>query len=498
MIFILSVGEAHAQNKSGNVLIFGSGAQIATYTDTSKPVLRQLFSNSWNYDFLTATSNICDSSTGNLLILCNGARLWDTLGNIIENGDTLMPIKHYKKNSFPIGQTTQCSLILPKGSNGEYYVFITTVSDSLFDVISAPNAIKTPADILQYNVVDMNANGGMGKVIKKNIPLITNTELSWVGMMACRHANGYDWWLLKQTFDSNKVFTYLVTKDTIELKMIQHFNAPTFGYGDGYGQSCFSHDGKKYAFSGGGGFGNINQLYVADFDRCSGELRNLKVSYVPIDSTGSSYHDSIGTKDSVTRGLFFSPNDSFLYVCKSFNIYQYEHNNTDSATAWYLVHRQDTAGEYTLFGQMQRGIDGRIYVGKFSGAKKVNHVIDKPNIKGIGCSFCQFCLDFSAFNGPSTSPSNMPDFNLGVDSSGCVPLNNYELQITNYELEVYPNPSTNKFYIKCKNPNSKKDLFNFVGQLILSTKENEFDVRHLPKGVYYLRVGNLSKKVIVE
>jgi len=344
---------------------------------------------------------------------------------------------------------------------------------------------------MMYNVVDMNANGGLGKVIKKNIPLITNTEISTVGMMACRHANGYDWWLLKQGFDSNKVFTYLVTKDTVELKMIQHFNAPTFGYGDGYGQSCFSHDGKKYAFSGGGFQGNINKLFVADFDRCSGELRNLKVSYVPIDSTGSSYHDSIGTKDSVTRGLCFSPNDSFLYVCKSFNIYQYEHKNIDSATAWYLVHRQDTAGEYTLFGQMQRGIDGRIYVGKFSGAKKVNHVIEKPNIKGVGCSFCQFCLDFSAFNGASTSPSNMPDFNLGVDSSGCIPLSttNYYFPPKNEnKIVVYPNPANDNLIIDFpQNGNADLIIYNAIGMVVLQKeikKNTKIELPTLSNGIY--------------
>jgi len=43
-----------------------------------------------------------------------------------------------------------------------------------------------------------------------------------------------------------------------------------------------------------------------------------------------------------------------------------------------------------------------------------------------------------------------------------------------------------------------KQLYNSVGQLIISTKENEIDVRNLSRGIYYLKVGNITKKVIVE
>jgi hypothetical protein len=43
-----------------------------------------------------------------------------------------------------------------------------------------------------------------------------------------------------------------------------------------------------------------------------------------------------------------------------------------------------------------------------------------------------------------------------------------------------------------------KELYNSVGQLILSTKENEIDVSRLCSGIYYLKVGNVSRKVLVE
>jgi hypothetical protein len=93
----------------------------------------------------------------------------------------------------------------------------------------------------------------------------------------------------------------------------------------------------------------------------------------------------------------------------------------------------------------------------------------------------------------------MPDFNLGALPYSCPPLSllNPPKEDLN-ALEVFPNPSSTKIVVRCQMSDVKKGLYNSVGQLVLSTKENEIDVRNLSKGVYYLRVGNLSKKVIVE
>ncbi len=142
-----------AQNKSGYTSIFGGGGVFAKFSgDTSRPITGQLYSNNIEYATTNAVSNICDSATGKLLFVCNGARIWDTLGNIIENGDSLIPPKLYTQNTPPVGLTTQCSLILPKGSNGQYYVFIVGVSDSTYNNVWSGN-VKTPADLLLYNVV---------------------------------------------------------------------------------------------------------------------------------------------------------------------------------------------------------------------------------------------------------------------------------------------------------------------------------------------------------
>ncbi|MBK6819249.1 MAG: T9SS type A sorting domain-containing protein [Bacteroidetes bacterium] len=79
----------------------------------------------------------------------------------------------------------------------------------------------------------------------------------------------------------------------------------------------------------------------------------------------------------------------------------------------------------------------------------------------------------------------------------CWALVNDELLMLNEELVVYPNPSSAIFYIKNAD-GKKKELYSVLGELLFSTKADEMDVRNITKGMYYLRVENQIKKIIVE
>jgi hypothetical protein len=501
LIILLFNVKGNSQNKSGYTRIFWGGAMYAKFDgSTNRPVTGQLITSITcplcPYIYTNASSNICDSATSNLLFMCNSMRLFDTLGNIIDNGDSLQPSKIYAANNPPASVNTQGSLILPKGSNGLYYVFTPTVTDSTYTKFIT-STIKFPYDLLQYHLVDMKANNGAGKVIQKNIPLIENNEINRSGMMAVRHANGNDWWLLKQGFDTNKVYTFLVTKDTVLLDTIQYFAEPSFGLQCGVGQNCFSTDGSKYAVAMGGDGRN---LFLADFDRCYGILSNPKSIKIPLDSTTHPYYQSQGILDSILLGVCFSPNDSFIYITRAYNIYQYEVKNTDSATAWYRVkHGEDTTlQQFAYYGQLYKGIDNRIYIGKYGGTGTQNSVIDYPDLKGSACGFCRKCLRYDTGIDYSISLSNMPDFNLGALPYSCPPLSllNPPKEDLN-ALEVYPNPSSTIFYIKNKK-GKKKELYNSVGEMILSTIKDEINVSRLSSGMYYIKCEGVSKKVVVE
>ena len=68
-------------------------------------------------------------------------------------------------------------------------------------------------------------------------------------------------------------------------------------------------------------------------------------------------------------------------------------------------------------------------------------------------------------------------------------------------IAVYPNPTTDFVHVVTCNGASVQ-MFNAVGQLVLSTEETDINVSELPKGVYFVRVdlnGNIAtQRLIIE
>ncbi|MBL0074056.1 MAG: hypothetical protein IPP34_20565 [Bacteroidetes bacterium] len=52
------------------------------------------------------------------------------------------------------------------------------------------------------SIVDLDLNGGLGSVILKNYPIISDT-LNCGKITATRHANGRDWWVVCHRVNTN-------------------------------------------------------------------------------------------------------------------------------------------------------------------------------------------------------------------------------------------------------------------------------------------------------
>lgn len=63
-------------------------------------------------------------------------------------------------------------------------------------------------------------------------------------------------------------------------------------------------------------------------------------------------------------------------------------------------------------------------------------------------------------------------------------------------LAVYPNPAHDIVTIVVPNA-STVQIFNAVGQLVLTTEETVINVSGLPQGVYFVRVDNITKPLII-
>jgi hypothetical protein len=344
-------------------------------------------------------------------------------------------------------------------------------------------------DLLLYNIIDMNANGGAGQVVQRMIPLMQNARLRKTQMMACRHGNGIDWWLLKNEGDSANVHTFLFTQDSVYDKGVQVFNEPVWGSWDIRGQSTFNSDGSMFATTSHGS--STGKIFISDFDRCHGLLSEPYVFQMP---WGSQYIPSDTTiKERLSVGLAFSPNNKFLYVISMSNIYQYD--LTDST--WFHVAGLDT--NYTYFANYDPAYlapDNKIYIGNFHGTSKQMSRIDNPDVKGAACNFCPRCLrlDSLGLYGYAFTPPCMPNYGLGA--MACWPLDTPDID-ENTELVVYPNPTNNSINIKNRK-GKQKELYNSVGQLLMVTTKDEINVSHFADGLYYLLCESEARKIIIE
>jgi hypothetical protein len=482
LLFVIAFNLCNAQSKLGNEWVSGFGNVKVKFTNNG---INTKAATALSTYFIEGNSAICDTN-GDLILYSDGFNVFNNTNLIIENGDSLVPLDYFNQQVGWSGYS-QSSIFLPIDSD-KYYFITPAMGDIRFGDCNSGGSCYF--DLLLYNVIDMKANGGAGKVTQRMIPLLQNAQLRKTQMMACRHANGKDWWLLKNEDDNANVHIFLFTQDSIYDRGVQVFNSPVWGIWDLEGQSVFNQTGNQFATTSQGDTARL-QIFLADFDRCYGKLTNPMVIQAPLVSG----HDPFDTNavDPNIRGVAFSPNGQFLYASLRTNIFQYDmQDNT-----WYHVAGLDTTYQkFSGYGSSYLGPDNKIYIGN-SGTGKQMSVIDNPDVKGVGCNFCKKCLRVDSLGASAYlgTPPCMPNYSLGAKL--CYPEGIDDVVKDDIELLVYPNPSTSKLHISTKSK-ANRLLYNSVGELIISTRKNEIDISNLPRGVYFLKVGNMVKKVIVE
>jgi hypothetical protein len=471
----------NAQNKRSNNWVTGySGNRVHFENGITTSVGLSPFK------YFTGGNSSISDTNGNLLFYSNGFDIFNSNGQFMDNGDTIVPTAYYIAKSGS-SFNSQTSIILPIQYE-RYYLITSSFSDNQhIDCITNNNCYH---DLLLYNVIDMNANGGAGKVVKRMVPAISNASFRKTQMMACRHGNGKDWWLLKNEGDNGNVHTFLFTQDSVYDKGVQVFAQPNWGPWDIQGQSTFNSDGSMFATTSHGS--STGYVFLADFDRCHGLLSNPSVIQMPLGSQQNPNDTTLWDRLSV--GLAFSPNNQFLYVISYTNVYQYDlQDNT-----WFHVAGLDTLPNAAQgYKTAYLGPDNKIYIGNSHGLSKQMSRIDNPDIKGAGCNFCPRCLrlDSLGANAYVGTPPCMPNYGLGAKT--CWPLAAEDVLIGNDHLSVYPNPTNSILNFKNKTGKSKY-LYNTLGQLIRTTQSNEMDIRGVHPGVYYVQCDGETRKVIVE
>jgi hypothetical protein len=462
-----------AQNKYDNKWISGGYPVLIDFSNNM--VVSSKYDSSNLIIYAEASSSICDTSGSEIIIGTTGGDIYNKLGTVIQDGDTISPKLIYN-HYFGFPAFFQGSLILPS-LNNKYYVFTYSVSDTNFQTWQ--NGGSFFIDNLFYNLIDMNANNGLGKVTKKMRVAAHIDSMSQSRMTAVKHANGRDWWVVKNKFKQQQMITVLAQPDTVLGPYIQSFpNILDTGWQTIPGQAQFSKSGNLFM-----NLSPFGPIAIYNFDRCSGQFTFLKQLYLPRDTAYDFY----------PRGACFSPNDSLLYICSYYDIFQYNIYETDSSLALVHIAGPDALANYFQgFSQIIAAPNGTLWLDNWGKVQNKFSIINNPNNVGLACNYAG--RSFAVPNINAGCLPNVVNYNLGaLIGSACdtlLPEGINSVTTIAKNLKIYPNPANSVLNIESKFvKNESIKIYNSFGQLVHSqtatTNEiQKINIEHLPQGLY--------------
>ncbi|MBK8845331.1 MAG: PKD domain-containing protein [Bacteroidetes bacterium] len=344
LLFVLfSLNQLSGQNQAsqwyfGNyaALDFMSGAPVSIGTSAMA--------------MLEGVSSIADAS-GNLLFYTNGSTVWNANNTIMPNGTGLSG----NNNS------AQAALIIPYPGNTAAYIIVTTPTNGL--------------GTMDYSIIDMTLNGGLGDVVIKNTPIVNNSTEK---VTAVAHSNGTDIWIIGHTFNTADFYAYLVTSAGVSnTPVISTSGSVIQGVLGFAGYMKASHCGQKVAYASTLG---MDLVELFDFDNSTGIISNA----ITFPNVSQAY------------GLEFSGDDSKLYATleNPMEIFQWDLNAGSAAAI--IASQVTLPGNvgFEAYAALQLGTDSNIYLAnRFSNQMGV---INEPNQAGAACNFIDnaFTLSF--------------------------------------------------------------------------------------------------------
>lgn len=296
-------------------------------------------------DGVLSTTEGCatiSDKNGNLLFYTDGKTIWNKKHQVMATG-----LDGHDS-------ATQSGVIVPKpGSKDIFYVFTVHTID--------------PPKGLKYTIVDMNANGGLGDVKEKNIPILSPTDEK---VTAVRHKNNKDIWIITHKWNTDEYYSYLLTEEGLHTNpVISKIGLLHTGSSDvSIGYLKASPKGNKLAAA----VKSLAKYELFDFDNSTGKLSN----FIELEAA---------KRDALAYGIEFSSDGSKLYCSAGYvnEIYQFD---LKEKTPEEIKKSRLVVGKTEGWtGALQLGSDGMIYVSPYA----VKHLgcIKNPNKKGVDCGF---------------------------------------------------------------------------------------------------------------
>jgi len=481
LLMLLICNFCNAQKYDYN-WVFGDSVGI-DFSNLNSPTV---FSTNFDGTGVENYSSISDAN-GNLMFYISGfngswaySYVYNKLGQLMEGGDSIPSHR----------SLTQGSLIIPFINDSSKYYLIYLVNTILCDI---PHG-------LYYAVIDMSKNGGVGKVISKNNLIYEDEDLS-EKLIATKHGNGRDWWILTHYKNTSDFIETFLSPAGFSLPSSQSIGLSYSGIG--YGQMIFSPSGNKLCSVS---YGTTDVIDYFDFDRCTGLLTN----YVDLSFTDNG---SVGY-----YGCSFSPDGSKLYASNMMDnnsgfsnskLYQFNLNASSIFASKTLIFETDSnyiIGSH-LLGPNHKIYFGTVYSSGPNNIYSVNNmslnVISYPDSVGTSCNL----LPHSFYLGGKRilfGLPNMANYRLGaLQGSACDTLftSTYEFSNTVNDITIAPNPfktnTTITFTEMQKNTLIKiNDTFgnemkrvNFTGTQLMIEKEK------LKAGIYFVQIIDEHKNI---
>ncbi len=422
-------------------------------------------------------SSICDKK-GVFRYISGGCSILDKNQNFLLNGKGLNLGFMYEGHCFDGWgdyPTWNGLIFLPMPSDTTKYILY-------HQSMEKDSQEHYPPRKLNYSIVDVTLNNGIGDVTKKNESILYN-RLSKVGIQACRHGNGRDWWIVAPQKGFQGYYTTLLNPQGVGMPQYQKISNDTLIEYDFAGQSVFSPDGTTYVRAD-----PANGVFTMNFDRCTGKLSNLM-----------SLQDTLNGS---CVGVAISPNSRYLYVARRNWLLQYDLQANDIQASQVVIDTFDgfQAPFDASFYQCLLAPNGKIYISCTNGGYAM-HTIHNPDAAGKSCSFKQHDIIFKYLK---NELPNLPNFALGAKiGSPCEKeLSNQEVWEAN-KIMLFPNPTSDLLNISLSWKFKQLFITDLTGRLLKNIATNDYESDYqistldLENGFYFIQgIREDGKKVM--
>jgi len=253
-----------SQENQNNYWYFGDGVGIDFSSGTPVNTSGNLFTEE-------GCASISDDE-GNLLFYTDGITIYNSNHTVMPNGTGLL--------GHP--SATSSGLIVPQPCSALFYVFTV-------DEINGESG-------LNYSLVDMSLDNGLGDVIQKNVMMLLQDDAT-EKLCALKQSNGEDFFVVTCTKNTttDNFYVYEVTSEGLKFVNKQSVGGKINSWGYLKASGC----GDKIALAN---YGNdslsIEDVTVFDFDNVTGTISNPLGGFFDYFSA---------------YGIEFSPNCAFLY-----------------------------------------------------------------------------------------------------------------------------------------------------------------------------------------